>query len=467
MMDVKREQEYRYTKLAGILREQILSGYIKPGEYLLSENELGKVYDMSRTSVRKSLEQLQKEGLIVKKVGQGTIVAPDLVLPETTNRVLRIFATSPAYFTDRCLPLIINRFKETHPDIEVKVLNFPSGELWDSVRVSGELGIFPDLVLVSDTQAHEADPAAFLDLNRPLEGAVRGMYPRLQRAFSRDNRLYAAPVTFSTVFLACNPDLFDRYGVPRPEPDWRKEDFLRAAQKLTLDTNRDGVTDLYGLTFSPVLGRWPVFALQNGVEFNGTAAMREPLERTLSFLHDLLYRYRIAVLSPKHQLYSDFFYREKAAMVLTTAIELGGWKFNFEPQVAALPFGEHPSTLLVANALMIPADCRNTEPALRFLETALDPETQMTMCRSTGFLSVLRAVNEAVWDKARLQSLFINDDRIENSQMVKEVFRDLPIVEDVEAEMALFWSGLESAADTAERITRIFREGAEGGLPAG
>ncbi|MDF2671626.1 MAG: GntR family transcriptional regulator, partial [Paenibacillus sp.] len=102
---MRRESEFRYSKLANILREQIMSGYIKPGEFLYSENELCRFYQISRTSVRKSLEQLQKEGLIVKKVGQGTIVSPDLVIPESPTKVLRIMAPSPSHYVDLCMPI--------------------------------------------------------------------------------------------------------------------------------------------------------------------------------------------------------------------------------------------------------------------------------------------------------------------------------------------------------------------------
>lgn len=59
---MKRENEFRYMKLANMLREQILSGYIRPGQYLLSENELTRHYGLSRSSVRKALDQLLDEG---------------------------------------------------------------------------------------------------------------------------------------------------------------------------------------------------------------------------------------------------------------------------------------------------------------------------------------------------------------------------------------------------------------------
>lgn len=96
---MRREKEFRYLKLANILREQILSGYIKPGEFLLSENELCKFYGLSRTSVRKSLDELLKEGLIVKKPGQGTMVSPDLEITEKQRRILRILAPSPSFLS--------------------------------------------------------------------------------------------------------------------------------------------------------------------------------------------------------------------------------------------------------------------------------------------------------------------------------------------------------------------------------
>lgn len=61
-----------YVQLADILREQIKTGKIKPGDKLMSESEMIKEYGVARLTVRESLNILVNEGLIEKKHGKGT-----------------------------------------------------------------------------------------------------------------------------------------------------------------------------------------------------------------------------------------------------------------------------------------------------------------------------------------------------------------------------------------------------------
>jgi len=457
---MRRDNEFRYSRLANMLREQIVSGYIKPGQFLLSENELCKYYGMSRTSVRKSLEQLHKEGLIVKKVGQGTIVSPDFVPSPGEKRTLRILATSPSHYVDNCLGTIIEAFQARYPQIDVKLLHFPSFNFWDWQRTGAELGVRPDLVLVTDRSFAESDRLdPFIDLGDKLPDLLDGFYPRIVEPFRHEGVLRALPVTFSPVFLAYNPRLFRRFGVQEPHPGWSREHLIEAAGQLTRDEDGDGVTDLYGLSLSSFPSRWPVVALQNGVKFDASAS-RESIIETLKLFRDVLHRKRIATLYQPYRSKINLhaFLREKAAMVLTTSIEIAGWRsegMTFEAKVAPLPFGPVKSTLLVANAFMIHKDSDDPELALEFLRIALDPGLQTELARDTGFMSCLPDVNAAVWNERHLESLNIAGRHIENGYFLHELFADSHRLDDLSGEMELFWAGLEQAEPLADRIIGI------------
>lgn len=460
---MRREHEFRYSRLANTLREQILSGFIKPGEFLMSENELCKYYGISRTSVRKSLEQLQKEGLIVKKVGQGTIVSPDLVIPASNRRSLRIVAVSPSHYVDNCLGTIIDAFQERYPQVEVKLLHFPTFNFWDSLRSGEELGLIPDLVLVTDRGFAESDRHdLFVDPNEQLGDLTSEFYPRILDPFRVDGVLRAVPGTFSPVFLAYNPQLFARYNVPEPRAGWSRDDMIEAARRLTLDLDQDGIVDLYGLSLSSAWSRWPVIALQNGFRFDASSG-RRPLVETLRFFHDALYRERVATLyqSSRSHINLDAFPREKAAMVLTTSIELAGWRSEgmpFAAKIAPLPFGPVKSTLLVSNVFMIRKDCQDPELAHAFLRIAFEEELQSKLARNTGFLSCLPRVNESVWDNGDLAALHIAGSQIENGYFLGELLGYAERIEELDAEMELYWAGLESAESMADRMLHILSE---------
>lgn len=65
----------KYQSLLHFLKEQIQRGKYGIGDYLPSENELCIQFNITRTTARKALEELQKEGFIVKIRGKGSRVA--------------------------------------------------------------------------------------------------------------------------------------------------------------------------------------------------------------------------------------------------------------------------------------------------------------------------------------------------------------------------------------------------------
>jgi len=63
-----------YRKLYEILRKQIIDGVYTEGDILPSENELCAVHNVTRPTVRHSLDTLVNEGFIKKHQGKGSIV---------------------------------------------------------------------------------------------------------------------------------------------------------------------------------------------------------------------------------------------------------------------------------------------------------------------------------------------------------------------------------------------------------
>ncbi len=64
----------KYLQLVDIIRSDILSGKLKEGDKLLSENEMKQKYDVSSTTVRKCIDILKNEGFISRYQGVGTFV---------------------------------------------------------------------------------------------------------------------------------------------------------------------------------------------------------------------------------------------------------------------------------------------------------------------------------------------------------------------------------------------------------
>ncbi len=63
-----------YVQLYGILRGQVVSGELAPGDLIPAESELVTTYGVSRITVRAALDQLVHDGLIDRQRGRGSFV---------------------------------------------------------------------------------------------------------------------------------------------------------------------------------------------------------------------------------------------------------------------------------------------------------------------------------------------------------------------------------------------------------
>lgn len=64
----------KYREVEEDLRYKILFGYWKPGDQILTEEELCKTYNVSRITVRKAIHELENAGYLVRQSGKGTFV---------------------------------------------------------------------------------------------------------------------------------------------------------------------------------------------------------------------------------------------------------------------------------------------------------------------------------------------------------------------------------------------------------
>ena len=63
------------TQIENQLKDQILTGMLKPGERLPSENELAEIFKVSRVSIRQALQSLAAQGLIETRIGDGSFIS--------------------------------------------------------------------------------------------------------------------------------------------------------------------------------------------------------------------------------------------------------------------------------------------------------------------------------------------------------------------------------------------------------
>ncbi len=65
----------KYMEIVSWAKEQIAAGAFLPGDRFLSENELSEKFGFSRQTVRRALEEMEKEGHIARIQGSGTYIS--------------------------------------------------------------------------------------------------------------------------------------------------------------------------------------------------------------------------------------------------------------------------------------------------------------------------------------------------------------------------------------------------------
>ncbi len=65
-----------YQRIQGAILKRLESGLLKPGDVVDSERELARIHRVSLMTARHALAGLEREGMVVRRRGAGTFVAP-------------------------------------------------------------------------------------------------------------------------------------------------------------------------------------------------------------------------------------------------------------------------------------------------------------------------------------------------------------------------------------------------------
>lgn len=85
-----------YLQLKRWIEDAIAHGVVKSGDALPSERDLAQKVDVSRVTVRKAVQQLVRDGVLVQRHGSGTFVAPQTHRVEQSLSQLTSFAEDMA-----------------------------------------------------------------------------------------------------------------------------------------------------------------------------------------------------------------------------------------------------------------------------------------------------------------------------------------------------------------------------------
>jgi multiple sugar transport system substrate-binding protein len=302
-------------------------------------------------------------------------------------------------------------------------------------------------------------------------------YDSVIDAFRFADQIWCIPQNMSSLVVYYNQDLFDAAGLSYPADDWTWDDFLAAAQRLTVDLDGDGRPDQYGAGIEPTLNRLAPFIWQAGGEL-----VDDPQNPT-----------RLALDSPAAQVGMQWFVNLQAEHgvvpdSLAQSAETNesrflngtlGMYFNsrrgvptyrtiqsFVWDVAPLPRGSQQAGILHSDGYCMAASSKEKEAAWRFIEFANSTTGQELIAHTGRTVPSLRTVAESPAflepSKSPARSrVFL--DTIATVRAVP-VTANWPVIEDTvsqDIEQAFFGrvSVADAAATAVQRTMQYFDEG--------
>jgi multiple sugar transport system substrate-binding protein len=458
----------RYQTFKDDIRGEILSGTIKPNEFILPENTLSERYRISRVSVRKVLAELVEEGLIEKISGKGNRVT----VPHTPRETIKLAWFSTSYEID-IIRKIISKYKDSQPFADVELTIIPESGYIETLIQLIENGDGPDVFMVSDSQFRHLLELQQTHLLHPyISPSLQpeaDSYPKIFELFEAASEQLITPFLFSPVVICYNEDLFKQAGINDQDPieDW--EALLRTAKKCTMDLDGDDRIDHYGFCFSSSPHRWPVFMLQNKgslVDDQNKCSLDNPNTiEALQFCLDLMYKEHV---SPIYSHGSEFlaetlFVKQRVAMILSTYYFMNEFRgSSIQWNVRPVPRQKSEGTLLLGGGLGINKNSSQVKLAQSFVDYMVGEEAQSLLKTLGCTIPVLRHVAED-------DSLLNPDIHPKNYNVFKEIMpyaktllelqlskSEIDLMRD---EMQLMWMNIESPQEACQRTSRLINEG--------
>ncbi|MBN2984904.1 MULTISPECIES: extracellular solute-binding protein [Cohnella] len=364
----------RLDHFVSVLRMEILNGIRQEGTYLPSESALAKQFNLSNKSIRKGLDQLVEEQLIVKIDRVGSMVTPRAKEAITLN-----FGCPISLPTDFRIDELISEFSRRNPGIHVRRITLNHGSYVQSAEEMIANGLL-DIVTFNSPQFQEWTELGLAPLLEELE-PDRELYPIAEEAFQFEGATYAKPVSFSPVVLCYNKAHFREAGLHEPDSYWTWHDLQNAAAKLAETRGRHGI---YFLPTSE--NRYSVFLLQGMGNRTNAPGGAVPIDSkviegldTLNGLiasRDVFPNYWAHGNDETVQLFAD----GQVSVILCTYFNLNEFAhLPLEYDICPLPSlrrGDPQRTLLLSIGVSLVRHSNAKEAARRFVEFLTSAEAQ-------------------------------------------------------------------------------------------
>lgn len=214
-----------YHQLKTLIREKIELGVWRPGDRIPTEQKLCQLYNISRTPVRQALNELEFEGLIVRRPGQGTYVSEHAAARLAPTIPIRVMISGPEW--PRVFERISHAWNAEHANqqISFKVDQVDHSRFYDLLSAAVGGGTAPDVAPVDCAWIAGLARSGFIYSIEELgfrwdrEELEQKIYPPVLALNTFNGKLYGLPAKADVSLLWYRKDWFEQEGISPPQ-DW-------------------------------------------------------------------------------------------------------------------------------------------------------------------------------------------------------------------------------------------------------
>lgn len=432
----------RLDEMVTSIRNQIITGTLEPEQYLPSEKQLAEQYGLSVQSVRKGLELLVGEQLIVKIPKVGSKV----VDPAEKGAVTIRLGYPPTLPDDADMHRLIAMFHREHPNIRVQAV--PLGNLsYEQYKPYLDSGMLDVIIVNHSSYLQFAENGALDDLD-VLERREE-LYPFLSDAFTENGRLRVQPFVFSPLVLCYNRAHFAQKELQEPNSGWSWQRLSECAAALDIPNERVGFRCYFSTP-----NRASILLMQRGKAFERDAGGGLKLAGT-PMLEAIRYSRQIyenipslpnSLMDWEAQKIHMFRQGKLSIMILSYFILNHLRDSDLDYDIAPVPHFGDALTVLIVIGLAVNRHSKNKEAARKLLDYLVSAKAQLAIRHNT--CSLPARITAAEWSGP--DNAGVN--RPSRFSLFREIIPSYRLITDLNIrrseydqlfnELLLYWAGL-------------------------
>lgn len=318
---------------------------------------------------------------------------------------------------------IIANFEKENPDILVQLEAVAGSDYYARLLTQIAAGDAPDIMQIGDDAVPMfVSKGAFLPLDEFITGAdpldLSIYLPNTLKPGMYQGKQYFLPKDFSTMAVYYNKKIFDKYNVPYPKDGWTWDDFLKTAQQLTIDENKDGKPEVWGVQLMANWNGYEYFTVstgaklisEDGKQIVGYMDSPETI-KAVQFYVDLYNKYKVA---PPPADFNQWAGGNPEFANGTAAMRLfGRWPQsgllnnpNVDLGVVSVPVGDKKANIMFWGGFGIFSGTKHPEAAWRFLKYYVGEGGSKVWIKH-GIPPVASVVKEAGMDQDPIEGVWI------------------------------------------------------------